>query len=130
MQRRIEYIQQTRKIPIIQLPALVDKLAITVKIPLCPKIAQTALSTPKNVYIVKRKVTATSLSAQDIVVASLVRRRAPDILHGDILDLDAIRRFPRWTTVQIVLLDINAIDGNILKKDILEQNIRNGTRSV
>lgn len=81
-------------------------------------------------HIVKRKVTATSLSAEDIVVACLGRRRTRDILHDDILDLDAIRRVPRWATVQIVLLDINAINSDIRQRDILEQNIRNGTRRV
>lgn len=121
---------KNKKIPHIQHPQLTHKLAITVKVPLCPEVARTRLSTSRNMHVIKREITATSLSTQNIVVASLARRRAPDILHGDILDLDAIRRLSRWATVEVVLLNINTIDGDILQKDILEQNIRNGTRSV
>lgn len=100
-------------------------MPITIKIPLCPKIAQTLFSSALNVHILNRNILTTAFSTQNIIVPRLIVRTTLDIPHSDILNLDAVGGVARGTAIQVVLLDIDAIDGDVLKVDVFVEDIGN-----
>jgi hypothetical protein len=62
--------------------------------------------------IVNLDVFTASLSAKDIVVLSLLCRSTGYVPHDNVLDDDAIRWVASRTTVQVVLLNVDAVVGD------------------
>ena len=69
--------------------------------------------------IAECKVRAASRSAQDIVVLGSLLRGTDNVLHRHASNGDAIRRNASWATVQVVLLDVNAVVGDVVDDDVL-----------
>ena len=105
-------------------------MPITVKIPLCPEVTQTLLSSAPNIHVIYRNPLTTALSTQNIIIPRLLVRRALDVPHGNILDLDAIGGVACRAAIQVVLLDIDAVDGNVSQVDVFIENVGNKTCRV
>jgi hypothetical protein len=98
-------------------------MPITVKVTSRLEITQALLPTSTNVNIIDNDVAAASLSTQNVVVLGLFRRSTSNILNLDILDDDAVRGVSSWSTIEIVLLDIDAVVGDVLDTNVFEDNV-------
>lgn len=106
------------------------KVAIAVEISRSPEVARTVLSTTGKMHILHGDVTAAALATQNIVVLGLLERRARNISHDDIADLDAVGRMTGRPAVEVVLLDVDAVDGRIFNADVFKQDVCNVARRV
>jgi hypothetical protein len=88
------------------------------------EVARALHSTSRDVNVVNRNVLAALISAKDIVIPRFFCRGTLHVPDRDILDHDTIGRIARWTSVQIVLLNIDPIYRNIFHKYVLKQNTR------
>ena len=70
-------------------------------------------------HIVELKVRATSLSTQDIVVLRPFLYLADDVLHSHAGDDDAVGGLTSWTAIEVVLLNVNAVVGDVVENDVL-----------
>ena len=98
-------------------------MSVAVKVPHRPEIAQ-ALNPPAgNRHIIDLDVAAALVSAQDVVVPCLLGRSAYNVLHGHVLDGHAVGRVAGWAAVEVILLDVDAVDGNVLQVEVLEPDV-------
>ena len=77
-----------------------------------------AVCSSSDADVVECEVGARALTTQDIVSLRLARHCTVDILHGNVADGDPVGGLSRWPTVQVVLLDINAVRGDILDLNV------------
>lgn len=99
------------------------KMAITVEIPTRLEITRALYSSTCNVHVVNHNVAAAALAAENIVVPSFLGRCTSNVPHGDVLDLDTVGGVACWAAVEVILLDIDSIDGDVLNADVLENNV-------
>jgi hypothetical protein len=105
-------------------------VSIAVKVALRLEIARTLYSTSSNMNVVNRDVAAASFSAKNVIVPCFFCRSAEDVLHGDVLDHDAVCWVAGGTTVEVVLLNVDSVDGNVLDADVFEQDVGDEAGSV
>jgi hypothetical protein len=105
-------------------------MSITVKVALRLKVAQALHASATYVNIIDGDIAATVGTAKNVVVPTLLRRSTRNIPDLNVLDDDAVSWISSWPTVQVILLDIDAIYGDILDADILKQDVGDEARSV
>lgn len=86
------------------------KVSVAVEIAICLEIARTLHASSSNVDIVDRDITATALTAKDVVIPPLLVRSSRNVLNGDVLDDDTIGWLTSRTAVEVVLLNIYTVD--------------------
>lgn len=96
------------------------ELAVAVKVTVRLEVAQTRNAPIVNVNIVDGNVLAAARATQDVVVPTLIRGSTSDVSDYNVRDKDTCGRVACWSAVQVVLLDINTIDGDVLNTDVLE----------
>jgi hypothetical protein len=74
-------------------------------------------------HIFENKVATTSTTAQDVVIGRIRSRRPFNIPEKKVGNDDAIGRATSWSSIQIILLNINTVrldpaDGNIAICDV------------
>lgn len=111
------------------LPKLL-KLPITVEMPSRLKVTRTRHATTRDIHIVNRDITAASITTQDVVIPAFIRSSPSHVADRDVLDHDAVRRIPSRAAVEIILLDVDAVDGDILHTDIFEQDVGYETSGI
>lgn len=83
------------------------------------KIAATSISTTNDIHVRELEVRAASTPTQDIVVPRCRSRRPRHPIERDAIDLDTVRRRPRRSTIEVILLDVDAVDGDAGECDVL-----------
>jgi hypothetical protein len=96
---------------------------LAIKIASRLEIARTRNTTALDMNIVDRDVTTASRPAKNVIVAGLRRSRTGDVLNRNVLNDNAIRRIASRASVEVVLLDIDAVDGRVLDANVLEQDV-------
>ena len=107
-----------------------NKMTIAVEIPSSLEITRAFYSSTCDAHIIDHDVAAAAFAAKDVVVPSFLGRSTCDVPHGDILDLDAIGRVTSWTAVEVILLDIDSVDGDILHADVFENDVGDETCGI
>lgn len=105
-------------------------MSIAVKVACRLEVTRTLQSAPGDMNIVNLDVATASLSTEDIIVLSLHCCSTGDVPHDNVLDDDTVRWVAGWSAVQVVLLDINSVDGYVLNANVLEKNIGDEAGSV
>jgi hypothetical protein len=77
-----------------------------------------AVGPSSNMNIVEGKIRATAISTQNIVVFSLGLSSAEDVGHRDVLDDDTVCGTSGWSSVEVVLLDVDTVDVDVRDLDI------------
>lgn len=88
-------------------------------------VAAAGLTTASDRNTTESKVRAAVTAAENIVVSGVVRGRASHINEGNAGDSNAVGRVSSWTTIEVVLLDVNAVvrdsrDGDVLVRDVAD----------
>ena len=81
-------------------------------------VATAHLRATTNINIIKCEVITASITAKHIIIHCLRHYPTGDIRKADICHLYTITCYTRWTTIQIILLDINAVCLDIRKLDV------------
>lgn len=68
--------------------------------------------------ILKLKVRTTALSAKNVIILRISLHGTRNIAHSDVLDDHAIAWVACWSTVKVILLNIDAVDGDVLEGDV------------
>jgi hypothetical protein len=97
---------------------------------MCLEVASTRISSTSDVNIVDSEVAAAALSAKNVIVDALLRRGTSYVPHRDILDGNAVRRLTSWSAVEVILLDVDAVDRCVLNANVLEEDVGDKTSSV
>ena len=105
-------------------------MSIAVKVACRLEVTRTLQSAPGDMNVVNLDVATASLSTENIVVLSLLCCSTGDVPHDNVLDDDTVRWVAGWSTVQVVLLDINSVDGYVLNANVLEKDIGDEAGSV
>jgi hypothetical protein len=71
------------------------------------------------VDIFEVKVRAAALPTENVVVLGSTLCCADYVLHRHTRDYHAIRRDAGWSAIEIILLDVNAVNGDVGDGDIL-----------
>jgi hypothetical protein len=74
--------------------------------------------------IIDSDVLAAAFSAKDVVIATLLGSSTGDVLDCDILDHNSVRGVSGRTTVEVILLNVDAVDIYIRDVYVLEENVR------
>lgn len=90
----------------------------------------TAIVSSLEADVVEGEIRARSFAAKDVILLRLTRHSAVDILHRNVLDDDTVGRFARWPSIQVILLDINAIRVDVRHLDVAVGNTGNVTCSL
>lgn len=98
-------------------------MAVAIKISVCLEVAQTGHSSTMNINIVDGDVLTATCAAKNVIISAFVRRRTSDVSDYNIRDADTSSWVAGWATIEIILLNVNTVDGDILNADILEQDI-------
>ena len=106
------------------------ELPIAVKVSVRLEVAKTGYTSIVNINIIDGNVLAAARSTQDVVVPTLLCCGTGDVSHNNIGDQNASSRVAGWTAVQVVLLDINSVDGYVLNANVLEKDIGDEAGSV
>ena len=77
-----------------------------------PKITA-IIRPPCHAHILKNKITTAALSTKHIIIFRLTLHGAGHVLERNVLDKDAVGGETGGPAVEIVLLDVNAIDGYV-----------------
>ena len=88
----------------------------------------TAVTSSRDANIVEGEIRARPLATQDVISLRLSCYRAMEILNGNVVDDDPVGRLARRSTVQVILLDINAIRTDILDLDVAVGDARDVAR--
>ena len=105
-------------------------MTIAIEISICLEITQTRFAATTHIDIINSNILAAPRAAQNVVVPSLVRSRACHVPDHDVGDADTRRRVTRGAAVEVVLLDIDAVDGDVLHPNVLEQDVVDVPRGV
>lgn len=106
------------------------EVTIAIEVSICLEIAQAGDAATMNINIIDGDVLAASRATQNVVVPALICSCACHIPDDDVGDADTCCRVACWATVEIVLLDIDAVDRDVLYSDILKQNVVDVSGSV
>ena len=117
---KISYIIQVVKLPLLaclcyQLHTVRSRCADKVA---CRLHIARAVAPSHDVHVIKRKVRATSRSAQDVVVLGRLLGIANDVLHRNISDDHPVCREAGWAAVEVILLDVNPVVANVVDDDV------------
>ena len=82
------------------------------KVPIPREVAARVRAT-SDVDVIECEVTAVTITAQDVVILCITLRCTSDVLHRDVRDDDTAGRKAGWTAIEIVLLDVDAVDGYV-----------------
>jgi hypothetical protein len=105
-------------------------MAITIEVTLRLEVTRTLLASTTDINIVDSDITATSCTTQYVVVFTLLRRCTSNVPDLNVLDDDAVRRVSSWPTIEVILLDIDTVYGNILDADVLEKDVGDETCGI
>jgi len=97
--------------------------AIAIKVPVSFEIARAWHPSALDVSIVDRDVAATVTSTQNIVVSALFCGGTSDVAHENVFDDDPVCRVTSRAAIQIVLLDVDTINGDVLDTQVLKENV-------
>lgn len=86
-------------------------------------VAAASLTAASDGDIGEGKVRAAVRAAKNVVVIGIVSRCALNIVEGDTADGNAIGWVTSSTTIEVVLLDIDAIVGDARDGDVLVDNV-------
>jgi len=106
------------------------EVAIAIKVTFRPKVTRTRHTATRNINIINRDVTAASAAAQYVVVPPFLGGCTGYISNSDILNHNTVSRVASRTTIEVILLDIDSVDGNVLHADVLKQNVGNEASGV
>lgn len=95
-------------------------MPIAVKVAVGFKITRAWFTSTCDVDIIDRDVAATTLTAENVVISTFFSSGTGDILDCNVLDDDAVGRVASRPTVEVVLLDVDTIDGNVRDIDVLK----------
>lgn len=99
------------------MPALALTVSLAHKISLRMEIARIA-RTASDMDIVELEVRAAAVAAEDVVILCLALSSAGDVGQGDAGDGDAVCGRACGAAVEVVLLDVDAVGGDILEEDV------------
>jgi hypothetical protein len=74
--------------------------------------------------IIDSDVLAAAFSAQDVVIATLLGSGTGDVLDCDILDHNSVGGVSGRATVEVILLNVDAVNIYIRDAYVLEKNVR------
>lgn len=100
-----------------------SEVPITIKIPLSVEVTCAGLSSTLDIDIIDRDVLATSRTTEDVIIPSLLGRSTGYVPDIDVLDLYTICRIACWSTVKVILLNVDTVDGNVLDANVLEGDV-------
>lgn len=107
-----------------------NEVSIAIKISVRLEITRAWFAATSNVHIVDSDVATTTIPAENIIVLAFICSGSCDVLDRDILNDDAVCRRSGWTTVQVVLLDIDAVNGYVLDAQVFKQNVRDEASGI
>ena len=81
------------------------------------KVASTAPSKYGDVF--QRDIRAASATTQNVHIKGAATDITNDILHVDVFNNDAVGRDSCWPTIEIILLDVDAVNTCVVDGDIL-----------
>lgn len=81
-------------------------------------ITRTIHPTTRDAHISEHKIAAASTATENIVVSRTCRRRAGEVLEQKVGDDDSVRGGALRSAVQVVLLYIDAVDGDVADEDV------------
>lgn len=76
-----------------------------------------------HIDIVDRDVLAATRTAKNVVVSGLVRRGTGNVPDRDIRDADAGGRVSSWAAVEVVLLNVDTVGGDVFNADVFKQDV-------
>ena len=94
------------------------------------EITEASVSSTRNAHICESEIATTSISTEDIIILCITCSSSKDIFEDKIRDNDTIWRNSRGTSVEIVLLDVDAIDRDAADFDVAVGDILNEASSV
>ena len=68
--------------------------------------------------ILELKVRATALTTEDVIILRISLHSTRNIAHRDVLDDHAIAWVACWSAVKVILLDVDAVDGDVFEGDV------------
>lgn len=77
-----------------------------------------AVGSTDDINIVESKIRTTTITTEDVVILRVRLRSASDVHHCDIRDNDAVARVAGRPAIEVILLDIDAVDGDVLNVDV------------
>lgn len=78
-----------------------------------------AVGSSSDVNVVEGEIWATIISTKNIVIFGFRLSSTANVGHGDVLDDDTIGGFSGWTSVEVILLDVDTIDRDVRDLDIV-----------
>lgn len=105
-------------------------MPITIKIAICLEIAGAWDASTGDGNVIDGDVTAAALSTEYVIVPTFFSRSSSHVSNGNILDRDPIGRVAGWATIEVVLLNINTIDGNVGDGNVFKEDVGNETSRV
>lgn len=105
-------------------------MSITVEVAVCLEIARALHTSAGDVNIIDRDVTAATLAAQNVVIPAFFRSGASDVSDCDVLDYNTIGRVASGTAIEVVLLNVDTIDGDISDIYVFEEYVGDETSCV
>lgn len=96
---------------------------VAVKIAECLEIAQTRHASTVHINVIDRDVLAAARSAENIIVPAFLCRSTSDVPDDDVRDADTRSRVAGWAAIEVVLLDIDTVDGDVLDAYVFEKNV-------
>lgn len=106
------------------------EVTVAIEISICLEIAQARDAATTNTNIIDGDVLAASRATQNVVVPALVCSRACHVPDDDVGDADTCCRVACWATVKVVLLDVDAVNRDVLYPDVLKQDVVDVSGSV
>lgn len=94
------------------------------------EITRTRHAATGNRNIIEHKITTTTTTTKNIIILRTPRRRAGDVLEQQVRDDDAVGWVTGWAAVQVVLLHVDAVDGDVADGDVAVRDIRDETCGV
>lgn len=76
-------------------------------------VAATCISTASDADVFEGKVRTAVAATEDIVINCIRGHRTRDICKGDVGDRNTVRGCAGGAAIQVVLLDVDAVDGDV-----------------
>lgn len=78
--------------------------------------------TPRDLHVLECKVCATPRATKYVVVVCARLCCAMNVGHQHVGNDDSVAWVARWAAIEVILLDIDAVDGNVGDEDVLIGN--------
>jgi hypothetical protein len=107
-----------------------SEFTIAIEVATRLEITSTRYTTTLHIDIIDRDVFTAALSTEDVIVACLRCSCTRNILDCNVLNHDAVGWITCWAAIEIVLLNVDTVNGSILDTDVLKQDVGNQAGSV